>query len=389
MFLLALIASSLAGQAYVIVAGFNRLNAQGWNRKLIKLSEKIHILTGIILPNAFLIMEWYSLSHSSKPYYELTFFDLQSVTQIYMIAMTTVALIFTPMWLSIRPQFVVAKNRYHVLAEQKWKTDTLDSSPYSNSTTKLLGRVPRNEIAWTDANHKTILIDRLPDSLNGLKIAHLSDIHLTGQLSHEFYHRAFDWITAQQPDLVIVAGDIVDYDQNLEDIEPVFQRLSAQLGSYFILGNHDKRLTDPTQICKRLEAIGWRDAGATQHMIRYKSLPIEIIGNEKPWFDRYGSGIDAVDPETWRLGIAHSPDQFSWGVENGCSLLLCGHTHGGQIRFPVFGPLVAPSMHGSKYASGVFYRNGTLMHVSRGMAGVHPLRWGCPPEVSILHLSSA
>jgi hypothetical protein len=143
------------------------------------------------------------------------------------------------------------------------------------------------------------------------------------------------------------------------------------------------------QICERLEAIGWRDAGATQHMIRYKSLPIEIIGNEKPWFDRCGSEIYAVEPETWRLGIAHSPDQFSWGVENGCSLLLCGHTHGGQIRFPVFGPLVAPSMHGSKYASGVFYRNGTLMHVSRGMAGVHPLRWGCPPEVSILHLSSA
>lgn len=379
--------SSLAGQAYVIVAGFNRLNAQGWNRKLIKLSEKIHILTGVILPIAFMLAEWYSISYSSRPYEELTFFDLQPATQFYMLLMTTIALIFTPIWLSIRPHFVIAKDRYHVSAEQKWKTDTLESSPYTNNTTKLLAKVPRNEIAWTDANHKTIRIDRLPDGLNGLKIAHLSDIHLTGQLSHEFYHRAFDWITEQQPDLVVVAGDIVDYDKNLEDIEPVFQRLSAPLGCYFILGNHDKRLTDPMQICKRLEAIGWRDAGASHQLIRHNSLPIEIIGNEKPWFNRYGSDISTAEPGTWRLGIAHSPDQLSWGVENGCSLLLCGHTHGGQIRFPVFGPLVAPSMHGSKYASGVFYQNGTLMHVSRGMAGVHPLRWGCPPEVSILRLA--
>lgn len=383
-----MIMSSLAGQAYVIVAGFNRLNAQGWNRKLIKASEKIHILAGALLPVVFFIVESYSFSQSDRPFAKLSFFDLLPVTQLYMVAMTTIAILFTPLWISIRPQFVIAKDRFHIASEQTFKHDTLKQIPYANKTTRVLGKIPRNEIAWTDANHKTLRIDHLPETLRGLKIVHLSDIHLTGQLSYEFYHRAFNWLTQQQPDLVVVAGDIVDYDENLDDIEPVFATLTAPLGCYFVLGNHDKRLSDPMQICHRLTKLGWHDAGAKQHTTRHKSTTIEIVGNEKPWFDRYHDEIAPPDSDAWRLGIAHSPDQFAWGVSHNCSLLLCGHTHGGQIRFPGFGPLIAPSMHGSKYASGVFYRSGTLMHVSRGMAGVHPLRWGCPPEVSILHLSS-
>ncbi len=66
--------------------------------------------------------------------------------------------------------------------------------------------------------------------------------------------------------------------------------------------------------------------------------------------------------------------------------MLAGHTHGGQIRIPLVGPLVAPSHYGSEFASGVFYLKPTLMHVSRGLSGVHPFRWFCPPEISILTL---
>jgi predicted MPP superfamily phosphohydrolase len=69
-------------------------------------------------------------------------------------------------------------------------------------------------------------------------------------------------------------------------------------------------------------------------------------------------------------------------------LLLAGHTHGGQIRFPIIGPIVAPSWYGSQFASGVFYRQPTLMHVSRGLAGVHPLRYRCQPEIALLELYS-
>jgi predicted MPP superfamily phosphohydrolase len=87
------------------------------------------------------------------------------------------------------------------------------------------------------------------------------------------------------------------------------------------------------------------------------------------------------------LGISHSPDQFLWARNKGCHLLLCGHTHGGQVRVPGIGPIVAPSFHGSRYASGVFFQSPTVMHVTRGIAGTHPLRWWCAPEASLLEIA--
>ena len=94
----------------------------------------------------------------------------------------------------------------------------------------------------------------------------------------------------------------------------------------------------------------------------------------------------SVEPNVLRIGVSHSPDQIGWARRERLDLMLAGHTHGGQIRFPVIGPLVAPSHYGSQFASGVFYLKPTLMHVSRGLSGVHPFRWLCPPEVSVLTL---
>ncbi|MEM7479130.1 MAG: metallophosphoesterase, partial [Planctomycetota bacterium] len=82
----------------------------------------------------------------------------------------------------------------------------------------------------------------------------------------------------------------------------------------------------------------------------------------------------------------HTPDCIPWARENQCDLMLAGHTHGGQMRLPLIGPLLAPSLYGSAFASGVFYLKPTLVHVSRGIAGTHPLRLRCPPEISLLTL---
>jgi predicted MPP superfamily phosphohydrolase len=66
--------------------------------------------------------------------------------------------------------------------------------------------------------------------------------------------------------------------------------------------------------------------------------------------------------------------------------MLAGHNHGGQIRFPLIGPLISPSKWGTRYASGVFAEGNTIMHVSRGLSGEHPYRWNCPPELAKLVL---
>ncbi len=66
--------------------------------------------------------------------------------------------------------------------------------------------------------------------------------------------------------------------------------------------------------------------------------------------------------------------------------MLAGHTHGGQVRFPLVGPIVCPSWHGTKYASGFFHEPPTLLHVSRGTGSYFPYRLNCRPEITKLVL---
>jgi predicted MPP superfamily phosphohydrolase len=74
-------------------------------------------------------------------------------------------------------------------------------------------------------------------------------------------------------------------------------------------------------------------------------------------------------------------------VRADADLALAGHTHGGQIQFPILGSIMSPSLHGTRYACGVFRRGDTVLHVSRGVSGETPLRWRCPPEIALLELT--
>ena len=82
----------------------------------------------------------------------------------------------------------------------------------------------------------------------------------------------------------------------------------------------------------------------------------------------------------------HTPDLIGWGRQQDYDLLLAGHAHGGQIRIPGIGPIICPSVHGVRYASGVFQKGRTMMHVSRGISGLQPIRLRCRPELTQLTL---
>jgi predicted MPP superfamily phosphohydrolase len=89
---------------------------------------------------------------------------------------------------------------------------------------------------------------------------------------------------------------------------------------------------------------------------------------------------------SFRLLLSHTPDNLPRAKREGVDLMLSGHVHGGQVVLPIFGPVYAPSRYGVKYASGVFHEPPTVLHVSRGLSGRHPLRFRCRPEVTRLVL---
>jgi uncharacterized protein len=380
-----------AGHFGFWIACYNRINATGLKRTTIKATEKLFALAAILIPFLLIGFEWarHQLQWSSLE----TFFSSASwVTTLYITLACCIGILATPFWIANRPQWQWARGRVATIHSEvmnypeRIEKDRL----FQNRKFRWMASLPRNQIVAMDRNEKELYLQDLPSALVGLKIAHLSDIHFTGKMTDTFYRYAIDWVSQQQPDLVVIAGDIVDYEHALPQIDESLSCVKGKIGQYFVLGNHDRRLKQPTWVCDRLERLGWTDLGKSNALVVHEGVRLRLVGNERPWFNRHQKS-DPYNTNTydWTLGVSHSPDQFHWGVQEKCGLLLCGHTHGGQIRFPLIGPVIAPSWHGSRFASGVFEREGTVMHVSRGISGVHPYRWGCLPEVTILHLAQS
>ncbi len=137
---------------------------------------------------------------------------------------------------------------------------------------------------------------------------------------------------------------------------------------------------------------GLVDLGGRWIEVEVRGRPIVLAGNELPWLapaaDMTRCPKRDADGGPLRIVLSHSPDQISWAQAQDADLLLAGHTHGGQIRLPLIGPILAPSRVGVKYASGVFYAAPTIMHVTRGVSGELPIRLNCPPEMAHLILRS-
>ncbi|HBI43714.1 MAG TPA: hypothetical protein DDY78_12815 [Planctomycetales bacterium] len=113
--------------------------------------------------------------------------------------------------------------------------------------------------------------------------------------------------------------------------------------------------------------------------------PLVVIGQESPWFPP-APDLSACPAGPFRLCLSHTPDNIRWAQRAGVDLMLSGHVHGGQIRLPVIGSILVPSRYGRRYDCGVFDEAPTLLHVSRGLGGDHPVRFLCRPEATRLIL---
>jgi predicted MPP superfamily phosphohydrolase len=252
-------------------------------------------------------------------------------------------------------------------------------------------RLPRNEILQLEITDKALEIPRWPAALDGLVIAHLSDFHFSGAVALPYFREVVDAANALQADLVAVTGDVLDRAACFEWLAETLGRLQSRLGVFFVLGNHDQRIDWRRELLE-LEALGLIHMGDRTLRLEIDGQQVLLAGDERPWFGR-GPDVSAwPEPSNEggppRIVLAHTPDRLRWARRHAVDLLLAGHTHGGQIRVPVLGPLVAPSHHGVKYCSGTFFEAPTLMHVSRGISGLTPLRWNCPPEITRLVLKA-
>lgn len=254
---------------------------------------------------------------------------------------------------------------------------------------RIMARVPGNQSLRLDVHEKTLEIPRLPPQLDGLTIAHLTDLHFTGKVAKEYFQEVVRLTNEFDADLVALTGDLVEKSTCIPWIPETLGRLRGRHGVYFVLGNHDTRIDVP-QLREAMTACGLNDVGGCWRRLVIRGEVVILAGNELPWIVPAADMSDCPprdrDDELLKILLAHTPDQFGWARRHDFDLMLAGHTHGGQIQVPLLGPLVAPSWHGVRYASGTFHLNPTVMHVSRGVSSNLPLRWNCPPELTRLTL---
>ena len=254
-----------------------------------------------------------------------------------------------------------------------------------------MSRVPGNQILQIEIVEKQLALAHVPPALAGLSIVHLTDLHVAGIFSPEFYHQVFGLVNHEKPDVVVLTGDLLDHTRYMHASLGHLAELRPRLGTFAIRGNHDS-WAGAEGLARLLEHTGVHLLDNRCRMLDVSGAALAIIGLEYPFLGRPNDLDLSVIPDgAFRLLLSHSPDNIDWASEHGVDLMLCGHTHGGQIRFPVFGGICMPSQHGCRYDAGLFEDGPTLMYVSRGLAGDVPLRLGCRPEITkfVLHPAAA
>ncbi|MEC9097060.1 MAG: metallophosphoesterase, partial [Planctomycetota bacterium] len=242
-----------------------------------------------------------------------------------------------------------------------------------------------NEVGHLEVNRKQLTLTQLPKELEGLTITHFSDLHITGAIVRPYFQRLKEEIQLLDSDLVILTGDVLDDKAKLSWVTDLVSDLNAKIGCFFVLGNHDVRHAQDEELRKKIQSCGWQDLGGRTLSLEIHGQQVVLAGNELPWIGEAPECSSAKS--AFSICAVHTPDQFRWGRKQGFDLMLAGHAHGGQIRLPFIGPVICPSVHGVRYASGVFASGENLLHVSRGISGLQPLRWRCRPELTQLILS--
>lgn len=382
-----IVAAVLVGHFGLHLTAYNRLNAFGLKRRRIKQVEVLLLLSCLVIPP---VIAWgYRDLLAAAFAGSLSIGEIPDVLWFYGSLCLLTWPLFGIAWLVTRPLFGFQRIPLKTECESVDVAKEVAAPLAVTPKCRWASRIPGNEIFRLAIEEKQVPVRGLPKGLDGFRIAHLSDIHLTGHIATDFFAYVIQRTNAWQPDLIALTGDIIDKPECIAWLPDCFAEARAPAGCFSILGNHDTQVADPNRIREVMQEIGWQDLGGRAIRLPLRDLPVTLIGNERPWFPGPANRADSHPKDSLRIALCHSPDQIGWARQQGIELMLAGHTHGGQGRLPLAGPLLSPSLHGSRFASGEFYLAPTTMHVSRGLSGKHLLRLSCPPELALLVLRCA
>jgi len=256
---------------------------------------------------------------------------------------------------------------------------------------------------WIEVNDVYLRLPGLPAPLDDLTVAQLSDLHRGPCVTAEDVRRSVVLTNRLQADLVALTGDFVHRSAHFsESCAQELAALRAPYGVYAVLGNHDV-WTDADEVVGNLADVGISVLRDDKLRLSIEGAGLWLVGIEDTGYtggtfgdfraawqgaaDRMGTLLDSVPPEEARLLLVHNPDFTEMLPDGRIDMALCGHTHGGQVRLPFFGPPLVPSCFGQRYAAGLVDGPHTRVYVNRGIGLISPaVRFNCRPEITVLHL---
>jgi len=250
-----------------------------------------------------------------------------------------------------------------------------------------MARVAITEPFMLSIERQEIFLRRLPQGLDGLRIVHLSDFHYGPMVNPEHLERAVRAANDLRPDLIALTGDYISHDRAYAaPCAEVVGKLRARYGVYAVLGNHD-HWTDAALIADLFRAEGIRVLinEGSRIDLRGETFWLAGVDDTMVGLEDLSLALAGSSDDELRLLLAHNPVILRRAARANVDLVLSGHTHGGQVSWR--SETSKSGRPRRRLLRGLGRRGNTQIYVTRGLGTVVlPIRYGCPPEVSVLEL---
>jgi hypothetical protein len=252
------------------------------------------------------------------------------------------------------------------------------------------------EPLWLKRTHLTLTAETLDPDAPPVRVVHLTDLHVERASYRE--RRVVRAVNALQPDVIVLTGDYLNLsylsdETAAADFRRLVNRLEAPHGIYAVRGSVEPA---PEAMEELVEGtpVTWLEQEAVTLEVRGQRLTlVGVACSHRHARDtaRLTQALEEAPPETFTLLLYHSPDLIEEVAAREVELYLAGHTHGGQLRLPLYGAIFTASRYGKRYARGRFEVGPTTLYVSQGLGfeggGMPRARFLCRPEIVSLDLA--